>query len=273
MIDFPYPLGAGSIYTETWESMVTNPNGGDRSKVYAYGNWRYEQKFIHKFNRRYARLGYNDSAQWSLRGNNPLSQSYYNLCVTSSFTNWIGSEPYYRLNQPLEVTAQNMYWIQREFAEYLGEPNFPAGSNAALADMFVEREWAESYLWLETLEEFKYWLRTQGPVIMECAWRSGMWQTDDAYFLNLSGNQISKHSILCYAFNNRTGIYSFLNSWGPDWGNRGRFKMREADVEYFFFKDRPDPKYSPIGRALGMIKSSKFPETLGTAISPYVRDG
>lgn len=270
MTDFPYPLGAGSAYTETWESILTNPNGGDTTKVYAYGSWQYEQKYIERYNRRYTRLGINEAAQWGLNGT-PIAQQPYGLCVTSAFTHWLMSKPSFRLNEPT-VDVNSMYWLQREMNAFMGPgSNYIVGFGPTLADMFVAKGYAESYLWIESLDELKYWLRAYGPVIMECAWKDDMWLCDSStnYFLRTSGNQVSKHATLCYGFNNRTGIYSFVNSWGTWWGNAGRFKLTEEQVNFLFFKERPDPKYSPIGRALGMIKMPTFPGVLGSADSPY----
>ena len=34
------------------------------------------------------------------------------------------------------------------------------------------------------------------------------------------------HDVLCIGYNKKTGLLKFLNSWGPDWGDRGCFYLR-----------------------------------------------
>jgi hypothetical protein len=66
-----------------------------------------------------------------------------------------------------------------------------------------------------------------GPVLIGTAWHSSMFTPDAKGFVRPDGNEAGGHEYLLMG-DDAKGKLTFLNSWGKNWGNGGRFHMDYA---------------------------------------------
>lgn len=57
---------------------------------------------------------------------------------------------------------------------------------------------------------------------------------------NLSGEITGGHEYLVRGYNSKTKLYTCINSWGPEWGLKGEFKLRKQDLDRLIFEEQGD---------------------------------
>ena len=78
-----------------------------------------------------------------------------------------------------------------------------------------------SYFKCKTLEDIKTAIYSLGPVMLTVNWYdNNYFSKDDSYVMYPGKGKGSGHAILIYGWN-KEGLL-FQNSWGNDWGNKGR---------------------------------------------------
>lgn len=87
------------------------------------------------------------------------------------------------------------------------------------------------YLWAHYEPDMARAVGYRGPVVLGVDWFEGMYDPDQDGFLNMTGDIVGGHAILCIGIDVRRQAYVVHNSWGPGWGVRGRALIRRADME------------------------------------------
>lgn len=75
------------------------------------------------------------------------------------------------------------------------------------------------------------------PVIVGTWWYSDMGNLDRKYRAHAGGRLQGGHEYLCLGVNFDDELLTFLNSWGSDWGRRGRFYMTFYEFEQLLLDD------------------------------------
>lgn len=90
----------------------------------------------------------------------------------------------------------------------------------------------QSYVWARSADEMAQWLLTgHGTVILGTDWEYGMTELDHSFYARVIGGVQGGHSYLCIGYNRITRAFRCLNSWGPDWGQKGRFWITYDDMQ------------------------------------------
>jgi hypothetical protein len=66
-----------------------------------------------------------------------------------------------------------------------------------------------------------------GPVLIGTWWYDSMFSPDGKGFVGAKGDRVGGHEYVLMG-DDRKGKLTFLNSWGPSWGKKGRFHMDYA---------------------------------------------
>ena len=70
-----------------------------------------------------------------------------------------------------------------------------------------------------------------GGLVVGTDWKSGMWDTDPEGFVRYRGATEGGHAWYVYGASERRQAFRAQNSWGPAWGDKGRFWFAYADME------------------------------------------
>ena len=87
----------------------------------------------------------------------------------------------------------------------------------------------QTYAFTSSLDNRKDWLLTHGPVVVGTSWYSGMFEPSTLGLVKPTGSVEGGHEYLIVGYNPAKDVFTFLNSWGDDWGLHGRFKMYAKD--------------------------------------------
>lgn len=175
---------------------------------------------------------------WRLGPNEPvLDQGSEGACVGFGVTNELRFNPVAVRGLDDVFARERIYWVaQRDYDAWTGgaypgaKPFYEgtsvlAGLKAAQAAGYVsEYRWAfgEADLALAT--------SYIGPCVLGLKWWTGMFGPDRHGFLRPTGQVEGGHCVLCIGLNMRSGYYTIYNSWGPDWGRKGKAKISRVDM-------------------------------------------
>jgi hypothetical protein len=170
------------------------------------------------------------------RNEGVLDQGREGSCVGFGVTNEIRATP--RSARGLDGTfaREKIYWpAQRDDpwagGAYPGATPFYEGT-AVLAGVkaAVQLGYYGAYHWAFSERDLALAIGWVGPAILGLNWYTGMFSPDDNGFIRPTGQVEGGHCILALGYNNRSGYYTLLNSWGPSWGIRGRCYVRTKDM-------------------------------------------
>lgn len=68
-----------------------------------------------------------------------------------------------------------------------------------------------------------------GPAVVGTWWWTGMFTPDSDGYVHATGQREGGHAYLWNQVQVRHGYDAFHNSWGPRWGDHGRFRMRSEE--------------------------------------------
>lgn len=100
-----------------------------------------------------------------------------------------------------------------------------AGAKVLLAQGKLTR-----YVWAYSLEDVLNWLPSRGPVVLGTDWTTKMFTPDSTGLVTVSGEIAGGHAYLAIGYNDKTKRLLCQNSWGKNWGIKGRFSIRYEDV-------------------------------------------
>ena len=192
------------------------------------------------------------SIMWSL---GPiLDQGQTTHCVGYAWKQWQQSTPLQTLDGPSadEIFAQ--------CAILDGDPN-EDGSTTQTGVKAMGREGRiQTYLWEFSLGVFKQWILGRGPIVVGTCWYEAMFEPDADHYVHPVGPDAGGHEYMCYGYQASTDSFKFVNSWGTDWGDKGTFWMKSADVNKLIWHDS-----NLHGDACAAVEKKLTPITPGTA--------
>lgn len=127
--------------------------------------------------------------------------------------------------------------------EYPGEAD-EGTSVLAGAQTAVRRGLIEEYRWCMSMDEIRNTLMAAakdggGPVVIGIPWHYNMYWTDKEGLVDVEGDLVGGHCLLLDEYHparlfrkqdKRMAVYGWHNSWGNDYGTRGRGYIREEDL-------------------------------------------
>jgi len=131
------------------------------------------------------------------------------------------------------------------------------------------RMWA-NYAFATDTETIYDWVLNFGPLIMGTEWYNDMFLPDENHVIHCTGAVAGGHAWVLIGANRNTGFIDGLTSWGPTFGDNGRFKISMTEFNYLFAQQgeaiaavevgKVDPsvvqsgcRNTPIGKALQRI--------------------
>lgn len=101
----------------------------------------------------------------------------------------------------------------------------------ALAKYLQSAGFWTSYVWAESIEDMIRWVLTRGPVCIGVDWYAGMMTPDARAVIRPTGSIVGGHCVCLYGYDQRSGYFRGVNSWGA-WGpQRGKFWLFARDME------------------------------------------
>lgn len=164
----------------------------------------------------------------------PFDQGDLGSCTGNAMAGLLMTDPFYTADRVItEDDAVSLYGAATHLDHVPGAyPPADTGSTGlAVAKAAHRRGWILGYRHAFTLRASLMALM-QGPVILGMHWYEGFDepQGDDARLI-IAGGIRGGHEVEILGLDADAGIVRGINSWGPDWGDRGYFTMDLATLE------------------------------------------
>ncbi len=163
-----------------------------------------------------------------------LNQGQTSQCVEYSWNGYLMASP---IRNKRITPPGTLYCEAQSLDPWEGDcsnPKYDGSSVRAGAQALQNRGLIQNYYWATTASDIAAWiLQGKGPVVLGTRWFNSMAHTDDKGVLHVDPKSglAGGHAYLCIGYNSRTRMFRFVNSWGTEWGQRGRFWMSFDDVE------------------------------------------
>ncbi len=166
-----------------------------------------------------------------------LDQGNYGTCVGNGCAQWGNTLP---VDDKFdEKVARAIYYEATVLDGAPDDPDSPGGGqqgatvrSGVLA--LKARSRLNAYARSVTIADAAQWVLAKGPIIMGTDWQNDMFTPDANGFVKPTGGYAGGHCYLFKGYDSGSKVLTFLNSWGPDWGVLGEFKMHQADAETLF---------------------------------------
>jgi hypothetical protein len=139
-------------------------------------------------------------------------------CVGFAWSHELSARPV--VQRTTETEARAIYHRARMLDVWPGE-NYEGTSVIAGAKAVQERGGLVSYRWAFGLDDLLLSVGYRGPVVLGVNWYSGMWDTDAKGYIQVGGQLLGGHALLCRGVNIPGRYFTLRNSWGQDWGVGG----------------------------------------------------
>jgi hypothetical protein len=151
-------------------------------------------------------------------------------CTCYSSTGLLLSAPIRQSNIPNTTLLYNHARLTDEFPD---NDNDPEGGTTVRAVMAILKEigYIAEYRWGTTANDVIDWLIQHSPVVVGTTWHNDMFNPLPSGLVHPTGAVAGGHAYLCYRYDHRRGLLWFLNSWGTDWGVKGRFCMQVEEFD------------------------------------------
>jgi C1A family cysteine protease len=146
-------------------------------------------------------------------------------CVSYAANRWLVSHKL--VNQPPLALAA-FYRECQKVDEWPGE-DYDGTSVRASFKVLKALGYVESYGWATEVEPIVRHILEIGPVVIGIDWTDAMFRPDAYGYVWPSGRVVGGHAVMLSCANTRrrnpddtTGAVRITNSWGEDWGQKGR---------------------------------------------------
>lgn len=115
-------------------------------------------------------------------------------------------------------------------------PDDTGSSGLAACKAAVERGWIRRYEWAFGLDHALATLAVR-PVMFGTNWYESMFDSDDDGLVVIAGVAVGGHEWCAIGYNRPARLVYAVNSWGPKWGDNGRFNVRFDDLARLLRED------------------------------------
>ena len=169
------------------------------------------------------------SRDWDFPAPNALNQDETPHCVGFSIADFGINLPVYT-----KYTNEDGHRLYRLCKIEDGDPQGENGSNLrSAAKVMKNLRRIDSYAFASTISQVKYWLLNRGPLIAGTIWTENMFYPDENGLLNIGGDIFGGHAYLLNEWT-KDGYIGIQNSWGDDWGTKGKAYVSSIDFEKLF---------------------------------------
>jgi hypothetical protein len=159
----------------------------------------------------------------------PLDQGAESTCVGHGWRHWMVCAPIIQVrakDPPYAVQIYDLATRADEWTGNEGDRDFGTSVRAG-AQVLRSMGYIESFHWAFTVDEVIRWLQFGGPLVLGTDWFRSMFETDDEGILRVDERSglAGGHAYVLNGYDVKRGLFDGINSWGPDWGNKGRFDI------------------------------------------------
>lgn len=158
-----------------------------------------------------------------------LDQGQTPACTGFSVAHEAAARPVIVPNMTNKI-AQEVYRRAQQLDEWEGE-DYEGSSVIAAIKAGKERGWYKEYRWAFSEEDLFISVGHHGPAVLGINWYEGMGNTGADGFVQVSGEVLGGHAILCNGVNVKKNRYHLHNSWGISWGINGGCFVTRADMK------------------------------------------
>ena len=162
-----------------------------------------------------------------------LDQGSEGACVGFGWAHELAARPAIVTNITNDV-GRLIYHDAQRVDEWPGEA-YEGTSVLAGAKTVQARGFMQSYHWCFSLDELVLAVGYQGPVVMGTWWNEGMFDTDDdGRFTDaqVTSDHAGGHCWLVRGVSLKRSEFLCRNSWGPDWGLYGDFRLTFSQMDH-----------------------------------------
>lgn len=168
-----------------------------------------------------------------------LDQGNLGSCTGNAMMQALNTKPLRTKGRVLrEPDAVSLYQRATQIDPFPGEypPNDTGSSGLAVAKAAQERGLIREYRHAFGIEECLAALVTS-PVLIGTDWFSSMFSPDTDGYVHPNGFLQGGHEYVLIGLNVRWRYVTALNSWGANWGRRGRFYLTFDDLGFLLQRD------------------------------------
>ena len=165
-----------------------------------------------------------------------LNQKRTPSCVGQTGANWLQATPI-----RTKISPNLGLELYLECKKIDGIPDIEGTWDRILMKILAARGVVDRYLWAQNPEELSEWVLSTGPVMIGIPWYESMFTPNSKGLITeIKDDTGAGHEILIRGYNTKTKIYTLINSWGPNWGLNGEFKMKKEHVDRLVFAENGD---------------------------------
>jgi hypothetical protein len=177
---------------------------------------------------------------WAPRILGPLDQGREGACVGFSWAAELAATPHRHLVD--NNTGKRIYEWARVEDRAMGN-NWPEGASVlAGAKACLKTGYIGKYYWAFGIDDVIDALVRKGPLVLGINWRESMYQTTKDGLVQLYGRTVGGHAIMANGYWPKHPIFNedvvvWTNSWGMDYGVKGRGFIRVSDLATLLSED------------------------------------
>jgi len=157
-----------------------------------------------------------------------LDQGRYPHCVAFAWKHYLIAAP---LKQGKFLVPAFLYELAQKYDRWPGE-DYEGTSVRAGAKILNKLGFVKSYWWGSSAEDVKNWILKRGPVVLGTRWYEKMSMLDKRGYARPQGDILGGHAYLCIGYNKKRNAFKCLNSWGREWGVKGKFWITYKHMDY-----------------------------------------
>ena len=156
-----------------------------------------------------------------------LDQGSQPRCVAYAWAGWQIASP---TRTYLHTDTSWLYNEAQKVDDWPGE-NYDGTSVRAGAKVLQDLNRIGEYRWANSIIDIHQWLISRGTVVLGTSWHRSMFEPDSKGYIHPDGDIVGGHAYLCIGYSYSRKAFRCLNSWGPGWGQKGRFWVGWTDLQ------------------------------------------
>lgn len=180
----------------------------------------------------------------------PLNQGGEGTCVGHGWWHWLLAAPVIqnKILMGLKLTPRELYilslavdeWIENDWGDMQFGTSVRAGgkvlqSLGLISEYNVTQSVHTAADWLGGKDANNLFIG--GPLVIGVNWYTSMFDTDAEGFLKIGGRIEGGHCTTLLGWSEPRGVFYGVNSWGINWGKRGRFMIAAEDFSRLLSED------------------------------------